>query len=624
VASETTQTPQDGQLSFLGGQDASKTPDKVPGDAVFAAINTTFKNGSLGPRNGFMKLPLIFPQGRFFIDGVVLSPTYENVFHSGKFQALIPYVTNNTPFLIIVVSGTIFLVNQNTLVVTYIPIAGGSRLNEYTPRLNWSLASNYIVIFDFPNLPVIIENQTARRSNLAADEVPISNIGTYNQNRLFIGNAGSEFTAGDPTGSLAAPSAPITFIEVNTVGSPYFGQVFQLPTNYINTPITAMGFLAAVDSSTGIGPLIIATSTQIFSVNSQNPRTAWEQGQFVSVAVSNTGIAGQQAMVNVNSDLFFVSGDGQIRTLSMSRQEQGKWSKVPLSREVRNWLKYSDPSLVQFSAMTYFDNKIFCTANPYRTVARTLGGKKIIDYAFGGLVVMELENISSLGNTSNPTWAGLWTGIRPTELCNNFERCFVMAKDDSGTNDLWEIDPFITVDKSGEKERYIKSTIYTKNYIFGDPFTYKELTLIDMPFNTVQGDFDLNVKYKPEESPNFLDWNSYSYKAPYRSCTFPDPCNFNGYAEHSFSELRFGAPESYQCDPVTGNLYRQFRKAQLKFTISARHWNLSEFKMKAVTIPQSDTDVNNCDRLPSVPLCLDCNDDWVIASFDNCDAPKDT
>ena len=89
-------------------------------------------------------------------------------------------------------------------------IQGGSQLDEAADRINWSPAGKYLVIFDFPAYPVIIEGLLARRADPALLEIPRSVLGTYNQNRLFIANAGNEFTAGDPA-AYTFPTGPISF-----------------------------------------------------------------------------------------------------------------------------------------------------------------------------------------------------------------------------------------------------------------------------------------------------------------------------------------------------------------------------------------------------------------------------
>lgn len=619
MAEQQTQVVADGQLDFTGGQDASKNPDLVDGNEVYASINASFQNGIAQPRDPFFELELIFPEGGVSADGKTPIP-YKTIFEGGKFQSLIPYTIGSTPYIIIVISGVIFLINQDTLVVKILEISSGPRLNQYADRLNWSFGDKYIEIFDYPAFPAVVQDSNVFRSNTIPYGVPISKLGAYNQNRLFIANAGDEFTAGDPTGSLATPYAPITFTEVEAPSAPYIGQIFQLPTNYKNNPITAMGFLQLIDTSTGIGPLIVGTNSQVYSFNSQNPRTAWENGSFGQVIVSSFGIAGQRAQVNVLSDLFFASQDGQIRSLSMSRGEQGKYSKAPLSREVKNWLVLNEPELVKYYAMTYFNNKIFCTANPFRTTARDLSQNQIEDYAFGGMVVIELDNVSTISQDSPPTWAGLWTGIHPMDFCVNSDRCFVVSKDD-GENRLWEIRPDLTYDTANEVKRRIKTTLYTRNFSFNDQFTYKNIIYGDFPFQNIQGKFHFSASYRPAQNLNFTFWNSYSHFAPNELCNFLNTgaCN-NGLAPHSFSELRFGSIPSTTCDLLSGKANNYFRKVQLKLEIEGGNWELSSFKLQAKTIPQSDQAVSVCIPLKPIPLCLNCNTDWIVPPFNTCES----
>jgi hypothetical protein len=304
--------------------------------------------------------------------------------------------------------------------------------------------------------------------------------------------------------------------------------------------------------------------------------------------------------------------------MSMSRAEQGKWSKVPISREVSNWLKYTDNSLIKYSALGYFKNTIMMTANPYRTVARTLEGKKIFDYANGGLVVIETDNTSTLRGTSTPAWAGLWTAVRPMDLCNNFERCFVMSKDDGGVNNLWEITPDVNYDEADKKIRYVRSVIYTREFDFKDHFVYKVLNYIDIPFEGVQGDFKLDVSYRPDTSPVYLPWGTFKMGVPWRTCDLTNTCNFNGFAPFNLAELRLGAPENDVCDPVTEYLYRFFKKTQVRFIIEALDWSLDHFRMKATTQPRADTDTV-CYTLPTIPICKPCDSDWYIPPFESCE-----
>lgn len=604
----------DGNVTFIGGQDASRDPDQVPPEAFFAGVNVTTKKGVLGPRDGFGSIDLVIP------DGGITLPTkqvrsYRDIFSSGRFQALIPYIIGVENFIIVVVSGVMYLINESTFEVQILELPDNDTLNESSPRLNWSEAGNYYVIFDFPNFPVIIEGTTARRADPDKDEVPVSVLGAYNQNRLFIGNAGNDYTAGDPTGSLATPDAPITFFEVLEPSTGFTGQVFQLPTGKVSTQISAMGFLQMVDTSTGMGPLIIGTRDSVFSAQSQLPRTAWTSNQFASKIIANSGIAGPRAQVNVGSDLFFLSSDCQMRSLSMSRQEQLKWARVPMSREVENWL-VSKPELSQYSALGYYNNRIYVTANPYRVEARDLAGNTITDYAFGGFVVLELENISSLGTENRPTWAGLWTGIRPMDMCNSGGRFFIMSKDPSFQNKLYEITPGVTYDMNRGIKRLIKSRVYTREYSFNNAYQDKEIQSLDIEPGDLRGDFKIDISFKPSHGEYFIPWKTFKHYVPYEICEMPD-LEVNGLEPQQLGSINIGFDDTDACDPVLQKLYRWFRKIQLLLVIEGDSWSIKSFRAKAVIRPQTETAVI-CGPLPVVKLLQSCDENWNVEEFNTC------
>lgn len=608
----------DGTDNFSGGQDSSKFPSKVPADSYYSAVNITVQNGVPTPRWGLDKAQLQFNSDALDVGNNVMVP-YKEIFMSGRYQMSAPYSIGPDNYLLTVVAGLMYLINIDTFVVTIISLSGTDTLNENTPRLNWSKADKYLVIFDYPNVPVILDGITARRSRINAPfyEVPVSTQGTYNQNRLFIANAGNEFTAGDPTGSLLAPAPPISFEEIEAPSAAFLGQIFQLPTNVLNADITAMAFLQFTDTSTGIGPLLVATENQIFSYNSQNPRTTWETGQFGTALVSTGGIAGPRALVNVNSDLFYLGSDGQVRTLSMSRDEQKKWARVPISREIANWLIYNDPSLVKYGVMGYFNNKILVSVNPFKVGAFTRNRTPTFDVAHGGFGILELDDLATLGRDGQPAWPAMWTGVRPMEIITIGNRCFVISKDEDFSNTLYEFNPATTYDTDGSNIRYATGIVYTREYDFKSPFQNKAIHSMDLGLRNVAGDFKIKVEYKPSHGNRFIEWANFEHVAPWRSCTVPDSCAVNGLSPHSFRDLTIGNPLNPGCDEVSSLRYDMFRKLQLKFTISGAYWEFHEYAIKAAAQPQGQQ-ITSCDDYRPVELCGPCNSDWRIGAFRSC------
>lgn len=603
----------DGAVTFVGGQDASKSPQDVPPGAYYTGVNVSTEKGVLKPRWGLFKHTLKFPSGGVAQANTMIK-SFRDLFGNGKFQALAPYSIGSDYFIVVVICGQIFFINKKTKKVEHIPLEG-EQINPRASRVNWTPAGKYLILFDFPNFPVIIDGVTARRADPEKDEIPVSNIGGYNQNRLFVGNAGNEFTAGDPVGSQATPDAPITFLEYFTPGSDFFQQAFQLNTNYNNDPITAFGFLQAVDSSTGIGPLLVATRSAIYAYLSQNPRDTWEAGQFGSNILYGAGIAGPRAIANLNSDVIFFSAEGQARSLSMSRQEQGKWSHTPISKEVHNWLKLNDKSLQQYSFVTYFKNKVFLSANPYRTICKGINNERLFDYANGGLVVLELDNISTLTKEDSVAWAGLWTGVRPMDMVVCDDSLFVISKDDGGVNELYEFTPGTYYDTDGKSVRYIKSKLQTAEHAFESPFNDKFLHSIDVSLHDVKGDFKMKVRYRPDQYTQYQDWNTFQYVAPWRSCR--KPFYFNGLAGHSFLNVNLGSPPKVGCSGSTGQRLTTFRRIQLEFTLEGIYWELRGYRVKALVNSQNENRTL-CGQDALVPLPLECPDDWETGEFSLC------
>lgn len=607
-----------GADTFIGGQDASKIPDRISDECYAAGVNVSVRRASIQPRWGFERVQITFP------DEVILDPfqrerSIQSLFEGGKFQALATYYIGDYQYIIIVVSGIIYALNPDTFNLVRIPIADGTMLNPRAARINWTAAGKYLVLYDYPANPVIVDGFSARRSVLANMEIPVSTQGAFNENRLFVANNGSEFTAGDPVGNPLTPTAPLTFEEVMTTGSPYLGQIFQVPTSDHNDPITYMGFLQVSDTSTGIGPLIIGTERSVYTFATQNTRDQWDQGQFGSLLCYNAGIAGPRAFCNVNSDAFFLSPDGYVRSLAMSRDEQRKWARVPVSREVENWFKYWDRDLIQYAFAGTFNNKIFFSVNPYRmSVTDYETMLPIADYAHGGMAVMELDSLTSFGEASKPVWAGLWTGVNPMDMVTLGNRAFIISKDETNINRFYEINPSINHDTDGSAIRFVRSRIYTKEYDFNDPFLNKEIHSVDFNFDSLRGDFEIDIKYKPSHSPCFIPWRSFKHTAPWRiCCPTPDGCILNGFAPHHIRDFTIGAPNDDLCNPITNDFYKIFRKLQLMLTLTGKYWEIHEVRIKALPRQQSEIQTI-CDSYPTVTICDCCTDDWYVGPFKSC------
>lgn len=572
----------DMQVSFEGGQDVSLPSTRLEPNKFVSGINVSTSKGVIRPRYGLCRKKLgMQPGGYSYAFNKVAS--FNNIFHTGLYQAYEPYRIGNNFYQLAVFNGIIFMINQSDFSVRVLTLNSDTQLNPFAKRINAFVAAKYMVFADYPNRPIIIENGVARRSSAALNELPVLNLGTYNQNRALFANISNDWTGGDPAGSLLEPKAPITINEI-LAGGPYKGEIYKTPSDY-DDPITALTTLQATDSSTGIGVFIAATGEQIFSFDTTQARADWKNvGQFGTCLSYEAGIVDQNAQTNVNSDLFFISKDGALRGLSAARDEQKKWARTPMSLPVENWVQYYDNDLIRYSRLCYFNNKIFWTVRPTRSVATRLDGSSILDVYHSGLAVLDMANVSrgqGLGPDATPGWDGLWTGVKPMDMIVNGGRMFVMSKD-SGVNQIYEVTPKSSIDRTDEGyRRPVRSIIYTREYFVKNLFQDKQLTRFESNITDISGKFKIDVKYKPSSAPNFIPWGDYELDVL---------AGYEQFCEQSIKErttvalgeLNFPRPDIRDSsNPVNEDLYENIRRVQFRIEIEGDSWQLNEFAVFA-------------------------------------------
>lgn len=611
---------EDGTFDWSLGQDSWHSPDRIQPNQYWKGVNVVSRGGVIAPRDSYVHRPLVFDTQQIKTKFGYYRTT-QSVWESGKFQAAIPLRLGSNSYVLTVISGLIFRTNVDTL-KTHL-LSDTVKLDQYVSRINWCYAGEKVVLYDYPDYPVIVDGETVTRSDpqhkvagVLSPQVPISVLGTFNQNRLFVGNAGVEFTAGDGVGNTATPEAPLTFSEVFTPSSPYYQQVFSLPVVKDPQPISAMGFIQELDSSTGIGSLVVSTRSQLYFYNTNQPRSAWEQSRFGGLLLDNAGIAGARAFTNINSDLVFMSEAGRLHALSTARNEAKRWSNVPISREVQNFVKFTDTSLSRLAVLNVFNNRVFATVNPYRVQALDVSQQPVTDYAHAGFIVLDIDSLSSFLSEGTPVWLGAWTGINPLEVCVLGERCFIVSKDGSqnlGVNRLYELLTTSGPDQVNNRKRPVRSIVYTRLYNFKDTFGQKREHTLAFHLQDLAGDVSLNVERKPSHSASWLQSNSWKHTASVTTCAMPADALLNGMEQHQLKQIVFGDAVEQGCNPLDNDDYQTFRAIQYRFTITGENWTLNDFKVRAEIIPFLERqEASYCEELPKKLLPAQCDPDWLI------------
>lgn len=581
-----------GSASFYKGQNSSLLPSQIDDSQYHKGINVTTRKGYLSPRPGYIQQKFTVINDAPYTDSNGANTTLEKVFRRGKFQGACNYHTPMGEKIVAVYSGLIFILYPKKKTAQYIEIElekshitsieeqfepATQRLNQYARRLNFSQAGDKLVIFDYPDRPVIIDGYRAYRSPIGQTDtvgnpvyyVPATVMGCYNSNRLFVCSTTNEFTAGDPVGSLLAPNAPVTFNELYQNAGEYRGQTFSLGSTNKNNPITAMGFLQVTDNSTGIGPMYVATKDAIYAYRTDLPRSVWATGDspFGVLVLYNAGIIGPKAVTNLNSDLFFMSADGHIRSYTVSKEYTGTWENTPIDLEVWDWVN-SSSNLKDLTVITYFGNKVFCTVKPHRVKAKDLYGNTITDYAFKGMVVLELDGVSGLSKDSSPAWAGVWTGVGVQDLVVCEDELYIFAKDPVSTNEVYKLDLEATQDFYEGESKPIRCRVYTKQYGLDSYFKDKKERSIILGLQNLEGDVHLELSRSNDYS-QYSIWKIWDYTAPV--CKRTDPVSLS---PHFFRELNFGSADEVVCNPVTGEYGDVYRGVQFQIDISAPNWRL--------------------------------------------------
>lgn len=301
-------------------------------------------------------------------------------------------------------------------------------------------AENYVIGLCNNQGTLIFDGSTTRRSSVPNNELPSSYVGTYAWGRNWLAQVnGHRFVAsdlvGDPSGSsaLVYVDAILKMTENDLLSG---GGAFSTPANL--GKITAMTPLAQLDSSLGLGPVLVGTLQSVFSVQAPVDRTTWQNLTYPiqSVALSGAGPVGPRALLSINSDAWMRSLDGARSLIAARRDFQNNLSNTPNSLEVSPIFDLDDEALLFYSSIANFDNRIFFTASPYWTEH---------GIAHRGLAVINQDDISSINKQGNAIWEGLWTGLNIFQVftgnVGGVEHCYAFALNDDGGIDLWEVSP---------------------------------------------------------------------------------------------------------------------------------------------------------------------------------------
>lgn len=510
----------DGLTVISEGMDGGRSPELLNPDQIAFAENVTGRYSYPKSRPGINKLNLLFQ-----------TADQLDAFTNGLFQGMevFSYGNNgvNQYVEIYSIGGRIFEVNMDLNgPVDPTPYFSNGNINEsidgvvreitpLTPEGELDANSNnlpiaymcqadtYFVIQDGQSRAILYQyGQIGIRSNPNNSECPVGTIMAYGQGRLCLVIKGNQILVGD---ILGGGTEVVQFTETTYLAE---GGSFSLPVQ--DNQIRAMRFIQLGDTATGQGELVVWADNSISTFNLATDRTTWKSIPIEQIALVGVGGQGHRSPTLVNSDIWHRAPDG-IRSYIQARRNFAAWQNTPLSFEVQKVLDNDDESLLQFCSGAYFDRRLLMTFGPSYNDNNSVG--------HAGIVALSFDNVSGLTTRTVPIWEGFWTGVKPMQIIARAagfgSRCFIIARDCNSGNQVYELTKTGLFDNNCTP---ITSTIITRKMDAQLPLSKKELLNAALWAKEINGDLNLNVQYRPDWYPTFIDWFTANYCYSNKTC----------------------------------------------------------------------------------------------------------
>lgn len=611
-----------GFATLQNGMNGALAPSLIAPTQVAAAVNLTMRDGFIKTRPPWKNILIKFDS------------TQTAIRFSGKFQGAIFYESDfGQDQFILARGGRLFRIILG-LVNVLSEITPPDGLGGFDENPNWYdlmqmfCAENYVIIMGGQHRPLIYDGVSVRRAGIG--ELPSGWFGIYLWGRIWIVLPDRRsLVAGDivygPSGTAANGfrDAILKMTENDFLNE---GGSFAVPSNA--GPITSLFTLATVDTSLGVGNLLVGTTNMVCSMNTPPDRTTWKNLTFPiqTVSLLDEGPQGPRYTVSVNGDEWYRSGNG-IRSFQVAREDMGNWGQTPMSREVSPILDFDTKELLIYGSAIKFDNKVFGTVSPRRSSNGIL---------HQGLVILNFDLLSTMGGKSPPAWEGAYSGLDFLQVVRantaQGERGFVFAYDADNLADieLWEMQRTGTRDElimdSGAQSLVaqpssppafpiapvifpfdIQSWFHTRSDDMGDASQLKKLTTAELFLDEIVDTVTVVVKFKPDQYPNWTTWQSISVCQTVSQCAPPADCSVRSNKGRGYAAriMLPAAPED--CNELSSRPINWGYEFQFRLEITG-YCRIRRFK--SYGMPQTDNQEGSCPPDAVCQTITACGDPW--------------
>jgi hypothetical protein len=587
--------------------DSGKSPALLGPTECSYAENISFRGGYAKTRPAFKKLTFE-------------SSTAATAFTGAKFQGAHWFTEDaDEGYIVAVADGLVYTIEPPLIAGagwTVIDVTNSAPLSDVPEQVYFAQAKenplkNYLIIQDGINQPFIYDPINANRKSIIDDnEVPKgSGPMAYGHGRLWVAQ-GSNFVAGDIANG---PTGVLKFTENEYIAG---GGSFRVPLGAGD--ITAMVFTHAPNSALGQGELVVFTQNGAVSVTVPADRYDWFASSDPSqrVVLINNGSMSQNSTALANGDVMFRSKDG-VRSLISAVRDFSQYGNTPISREINGILEDDDPAYFKRASGVLFDNRYLLTTHSSPDQTKGVG--------FKGIVVLDFDLISGMGESSQPAYDGYWqldvsrSSITRnlewmqliTGMVDSVEHCFCFGREGrydssnpAGDTEMWMLrrgDDDAIFDEDGTTDNKITSAIETGSYNFGSKGSAVKLEGADLWVDKVTGGVvSFSTYFHPDQYPVWVGWQDWNINAAFKDCTEnmtePSggwstlPCITVGtegvktYLPQYRPRMSIGAPSDGIVDSVGKPFNYGFEfAARIKWTGRAR---LKMFRLNARNVPE--------------------------------------
>jgi hypothetical protein len=492
---------------------------------VAAAVNLTHRGGKSTTRPAIVKRTLNFADDESDVDST------EALFQGASYYE---GFGEQRSALIASIGGKIFRYLPNATSVDVQNISSGlaTQNSPVEPQVFMFQGEEFLVINDTKSYPLFYDGSILRRSSgPTGKELPPGAMGVYANGRIVMALPNRrEFIAGDLVHSTASGTAPYNYrdsiLKTHENIAVLAGRAFAVPIN--SGRINAMFSVAVPDTTLGQGPLQVGTRKGVFGVHLPLDANEWLNLQQPTSVVSlpSAGPLSPWAVPIINTDAWYRAYDG-IRSFQVGRRDMGTWVQTPMSSEVEPLLKHDTEHYLEFSSAVSFKNRLLMTCSPYLMQGRGVCHR--------GLIALDFNNISGLTLRSTPDYDGLWTGLPILQIVEGqfggVDRCFIFALDAENKICLYELlkDGGANHDFDGEENIPIESWL-ASGAMFGLEvhserirIPLKKLMCGDVFLEELAGNVEVDVKYRSDSYPCWVDWKSFELCAT--ECATPTDCS---------------------------------------------------------------------------------------------------